>query len=80
VKAEVRLFASLSEYLPPGSQHGAAILDVPEGSTVSSVARALGIPDEMPSLVLVNERDADLGHRLEPGDVLTMFPALAGGV
>jgi sulfur-carrier protein len=80
VRVEVRLFASLSRHLPPGAERSVAILDVPDGATIRSVARSLGISEDMPSIVLVNDRDTDLDHRLVPGDVLAMFPPLAGGL
>ena len=76
---EVRLFATLAKFLPPGSQGDAATLHVPDGSTVRDVVRGLGIPVDMPAIVLVNGRDAAGDRALAPSDVLTMFPPLAGG-
>ena len=76
---EVRLFATLAEFLPPGSEGGAATLDVPDGSTVGDVARRLGISPDVPSIVLVNGEDAGTDRALAPSDILTMFPPLAGG-
>jgi molybdopterin synthase sulfur carrier subunit len=79
VTVEVRLFATLTGFLPPGSDGGAATLDVPDGSTVGDVVRRLGIPPDMPAIVLVNGIDAETDRPLAPSDVLTMFPPLAGG-
>jgi molybdopterin converting factor small subunit len=80
VRVEVRLFATLARYLPDGHQAGAAILEVPDGSTVADVARTLGIPGDTSCIVLVNDADADEASALRPGDVVTLFPPLAGGV
>jgi sulfur-carrier protein len=79
LRIEVRLFATLAEFLPRGSERGLVVLDVPDGTTVGAIAKSLGIPANLPSIVLVNGRDAELGDSLDPGDVLTMFPPLAGG-
>lgn len=79
MNVEVQLFATLAQFLPPQSDSGRAVLDVPDGSTVGDVAGALGIPAAMPRIALVNGEDADDDLRLAPGDVVTLFPPLAGG-
>ena len=76
---EVHLFATLAQYLPPSSDGGRVVLDVPDGATVDDVARLLGIPDAMARLALVNGREVDPQERLTALDVLTLFPPLAGG-
>lgn len=80
MKVEVRLFATLTSFLPAASRTtGTAILDVPDGSTVADVGTALGIPPTLPRIALVNGEDAGPGRRLAPQDVVTLFPPLAGG-
>jgi molybdopterin converting factor small subunit len=79
VTVEVRLFATLTQFLPPGSHGGSIMLDVPEGATVADVARRLGIPAGLDRVVLVNGHETDADHRMRAGDVLDMFPPLAGG-
>jgi sulfur-carrier protein len=79
VRVEVHLFATLERFLPPGSRHGVAALDVPEGSTASDVTASLGIPAGLERVLLVNGREASPEHRLTPGDVLAVYPPLAGG-
>ena len=76
---EVHLFATLAQYLPPSSDGGRVVLDVPDGATVDDVARLLGIPDAMARLALVNGREVDPQEPLTALDVLTLFPPLAGG-
>ena len=76
---EVRLFATLERFLPPGSRDGVALLDVPDGSTASDVARRLGIPAGLERVLLVNGREAAPDRTLAPGDVLDLYPPLAGG-
>ena len=79
MRIEVRLFATLVPFLPPDSRDGAAILEVPEGSTVHDVVRRLGIPADLERVTLLNGGDSAPDARLRPGDVLTVFPPLAGG-
>lgn len=79
MRVEVRFFATLARYLPKDGEAGSAYLDLTEGSTVGDVGAALGIPQDFPRIVLVNGEDADEARRLRAGDVVTLFPPLAGG-
>jgi len=79
VRVEVRLFATLARFLPPGSRDGVAVLDVPEGSSAADVARRLGIPAGFDRVLLVNGREAEPERTLVPGDVLALYPPLSGG-
>ena len=79
MRVEVRLFATLARYLPDDNDAGVTFVDVAEGSTVAEAARALGIPADLSRIVLVNDRDAADDRRLAAGDVVTLFPPLAGG-
>jgi molybdopterin converting factor small subunit len=40
---------------------------------------ALGIPDDMPLVALVNGHEVETSHSLQGDDVVTLFPPLAGG-
>jgi len=79
VRVEVRLFATLARYLPENSPTDSAFLELRDGSTVADVVSALGIPQALSRITLVNDAEADDGVRLSPGDVVTLFPPLAGG-
>lgn len=79
MRIEVRLFATLARFLPNDADAGFTHLDVAEGSSVADVALALGIPADLSRIALVNDGDADDGRRLAEGDVVTLFPPLAGG-
>lgn len=76
---EVRLFATLAQFLPPGSRDGSAMLDVPDGATIADVARRLGIPPGLDRVLLLNGSEAEPEQRVRSGDVLDIFPPLAGG-
>jgi molybdopterin converting factor small subunit len=79
VRVEVRLFATFVRYLPKDERAGSTFLDVAEASTVADVAGALGIPADLSRIILVNDHEADENHPLRAGDVVTLFPPLAGG-
>ena len=79
MRVEVRLFATLTAFLPPDSRDGAAELEIPEGSTVADVTRRLGIPPDLARVVLVNGRDMGAEAPLAGRDVVPIFPPLAGG-
>lgn len=79
-----KLYASLTEYLPPDKRRGNEMtLDLPEGTTIEQVTEPLQMPPKLVHLVLVNGRyvaPADrASHVLHPGDVLAIWPPVAGG-
>ena len=76
---EVRLFATLGPYLPEGAQGDGAIMAFPAGTTVDDVVRALGIPSHLPFMTVVNGHEVEPERVLAEGDVVAMFPPLAGG-
>ena len=79
-----KLYASLTDYLPPDKRRGNEMtLDVPEGTTITQVTEPFQLPPKLVHLVLVNGRyvaPADRPtHALQPGDVLAIWPPVAGG-
>ena len=79
MKVAVHLTATLRGYLPPGTRGDHVVLDVPDGTTVEQVIDSLRIPSELERLTVVNGFDATPDQRLVEGDVLSVFPPLAGG-
>jgi molybdopterin converting factor small subunit len=79
VRVEVHLTATLLRYLPPGAVGDHVLLDLPPGTTVGQVVHSLRIPADLERLTVVNGRDAAPDQRLVEGDVLSLFPPLAGG-
>lgn len=79
MNVHVRLFATLSAYLPQPADGDSLTLVLDEGATVGQVMQMLQIPEDFPCLTVVNGRDAGLERILADADVLTMFPPLAGG-
>jgi len=80
----LKLFASLTDYLPPASKYTNIVeLEVPDGATITQVTEPYQLPAALVHLVLVN------GHYIAPaqranralveGDVLAIWPPIAGG-
>jgi sulfur carrier protein ThiS len=83
MQVTLKLFASLSQYLPVGHQNYQITLDVPEGTTVNGLLEVYHLPPKLVHLVLVNGsyiEPADRPHRaLIQNDVLAVWPPVAGG-
>jgi molybdopterin converting factor small subunit len=80
LSVEVRLFATLREYLPSGSSRTSTRLELPTGASIADVLARLGIPPAKAFLVLVNGLyEADKDRRLKDGCVLSIWPPVAGG-
>ncbi len=79
MKVEVKLFANFREYLPPGSDSYSCWLEVEEENTIGQVLESLKIPLSTPMITLVNGLHRSFEDRLRPGDVLSIFPPVAGG-
>ena len=79
-----KLFATLTDYLPPDARRANQVtLNLPGGTTVQQAYAPFGLPDKMVHLVLVNGRYIAPEHRatevLRPGDALAIWPPIAGG-
>ena len=83
MKIKVRLFANLRAKLPARHNGQEAEVEVPDGATPQMVIAQLEIPPELAHLVMVNGfhlLKEDIRERqLLPGEVLSIFPPIAGG-
>jgi molybdopterin converting factor small subunit len=74
MKVKVKLFATLKQY---GSEEQE--IELPEGTTVADVINLFKIPKEIPLLRIVNSVHVRPDYTLKDGDVLALFPPIAGG-
>jgi len=79
-----KLFASLGDYLPAAVRPGNEMrLPVADGATITRVIEPFALPPKLVHLVLVNGRyiepDQRATHVLQEGDVLAIWPPIAGG-
>jgi len=84
MKITFKLFASLTDYLPPDARQSNVVqLDVAPDAPISQIIEPFGLPQKMVHLVLVNgtyiEPEKRLTHTLREGDVLAIWPPIAGG-
>ena len=84
MQVTLKLYATLTDYLPPASRAQNLVrLDVEEGTTVSAVVAPFNLPSRLTHLVLVNgvfvPREARESRVLREGDVLAIWPPIAGG-
>ena len=84
MKITLKLFASLTDYLPPDARYTNLVeLDIAPQTTIAQLIVQHSLPDKLVHLVLVN------GHFVAPeqrgsrtlleGDVLAIWPPIAGG-
>lgn len=83
MRIQLKLFATLSEYLPSGAKRNLALLDVPDGATPHQVMDLCHIPKDQAHLVVLNGVFV-LPHRrnmlaMSENDTLALWPPVAGG-
>ena len=84
MKITFKLYAGLTEYLPAQDRASNKLaLELPEGAAIAKVIEPFGLPQKMVHLVLVNgvyvAPEHRLTHVLKDGDVLAIWPPIAGG-
>ncbi len=80
----LKLFATLTDLLPTNAVKNAAAIDIEQNATLNDVIDRFHVPRELAHLVLINgvffcETDRDQGGQLKEGDVLAIWPPVAGG-
>jgi molybdopterin converting factor small subunit len=83
MKVTVKLFATLTDYLPADSHNNQVEVDVAETDPVDSVLARFNLPKRMVHLVLINGTYVPptqrASRRLAAGDHLAVWPPIAGG-
>jgi sulfur-carrier protein len=84
MKITLKLFASLTDYLPAADRSSnITLLDVSPDASILQIIEPLGLPPKLVHLVLVNGTyiypDKRGTHTLAEGDVLAIWPPIAGG-
>ena len=84
MKITLKLFATLTDYLPPESRYTNVVeLELAPGTRIGQIIEQYRLPEELVHLVLVNgvymgpEKRAT--QTLVEGDVLAIWPPIAGG-
>jgi molybdopterin converting factor small subunit len=77
MKVKVKLFANLSNLVPFGSQE--KVITIRKGASVGDLLDKLKIPSDITNVVVVNGVQKDKTARLNEGDIVGIFPPIAGG-
>jgi sulfur-carrier protein len=84
MQVTLKLYATLADYLPAAARREHAVrLDVPSATTIDELTAPFNLPAKLTHLVLVNgvyvAREQRGSHRLTEGDVVAIWPPIAGG-
>jgi molybdopterin converting factor small subunit len=84
MKITLKLFASLTDYLPPESKYTNMVeLDIAPEATIGQLVEQYRLPEKLVHLVLVNGSyiapELRVNRTLAEGDVLAIWPSIAGG-
>ena len=84
MKITLKLFATLTDYLPAASRYTNIVeLEVTESATILQIIETHRLPPKLVHLVLVNGKYIEPEKRptqtLVEGDVLAIWPPIAGG-
>ncbi len=77
MRVTVELQAYLQQYSPDGKSKFE--YDLPDGATVQTLVSQLKVPEEMASVIVLNDLNADFPDPLKEGDKVALIPPLAGG-
>ena len=81
--ATLKLFASLSQYLPATAVDNRLDITVESDTTIAAIIERFNLPEKLVHLVLVNGVYIDPSDRaqrvLQPVEVLAIWPPVAGG-
>lgn len=83
MKITLKLFATLSPYLPPGARANQAVIEVPEDTTPLAIIEKFNVPRDLAHLVMIDGvyvSPEDRATRvLRDSEQLSIFPPVAGG-
>ena len=83
MQINIEFYASLMQYLPPGKSRHRREVRVDDGLSLKALIEQFHIPEKMAHIVLVNGHfvnpDQRAGRELVEGDVVAIWPPVAGG-
>jgi len=79
-----KLYATLGDFLPAKAVRNISKIEVNENASLNSIIDKYRVPRELAHLVLINgvfvcDTDRDEPGALKEGDVLAIWPPVAGG-
>jgi molybdopterin converting factor small subunit len=79
MRVKLRLFATYRDYLPPENDGNTIEFEVPSGTHIGDLMSMFDIPIGQESVILLNGITAGLDDTFNEGDIISAFPAMAGG-
>lgn len=81
MQIEMKFFSGLQEYLPENSGKNSCRIETSQGNSVEDILHELKIPSQRLSglLIMANGIHVKLDYAPKEGDVISVFPAIAGG-
>lgn len=83
MRVTLKFYATLADYLPPGSKNNRVEIDIAGETTIEAIVQSYALPPKLTHLVLVNgvfvPPDERATTSLKEGDVLAVWPPIAGG-
>ena len=79
MRVKLRLFATYRQYLPSKIEGNTIEVEVETGTRVSDLMSLYDIPIGADSVILVNGITPRFNDQVNEGDVVSAFPAMAGG-
>ncbi len=79
MKVEIKLFGYMKEYVPGGEDYSSCQVALQDGARVDQLLERLGIPGDVPKIVLIDGLTVKPDHPLKEGDSVNIFPPLTGG-
>jgi molybdopterin converting factor small subunit len=80
MRIQVKLMGHLRSHAPPEAKAGLFSLDLPDASTLAAIPAGLSLaPNQVHLLMRNGQRETDLAAPLAEGDLVTLFPPVAGG-
>ena len=75
----LKLIDIFRDFLPPGSDGSNLTLEVSKKAVIHDIFSILGIPDDLPRIILYNGQIAQEDQGLSDGDVIAIFSPIFGG-
>jgi molybdopterin converting factor small subunit len=79
MRIELRLYASLGQYLPEEKKGNSCVVEVQPGTTIRQLFLRLRVPPDAPKIIFLNGIHAREDEILKDGDRVGAFPPVAGG-
>jgi molybdopterin synthase sulfur carrier subunit len=76
---QIRLFATLRQFVPGYDPYQGLALDIPSGTTLLQIIQQLGLPPEDVTLILVNGAHQPPHYQLQGDERVAFSPPIGGG-